>query len=415
MKIKAFKGIRPTRDKACLVASRSYLSYSETTLREKLLNNPYTFLHIINPEYSLGKPSLTGVEKHKQVAAMYRKFLDDGVFIQDEKPSFYIYRQITDHNTYSGIIAASHLDDYEKGLIKTHEQTIAKREEMFTDYLDYTGFNAEPVLLTYSNVPRIKELMSTLMLDRPEYEFTTTNKVLHHLWCVSKKEVVKEIEFLFDSVDHMYIADGHHRSASSLLCRKRKEKKSSSKLKPLSRDYFMTFLIDDVQIRIYDFNRLVTDLNGWSTSEFLEQIANFYSITKMHELHKPGMKNEISMYLDGEWYGLVAKQDTFNSSHCVSKLDPSILTQNVLKPILGIKDLRTDKRVDFLDGKQGLIGLQKQVDSGRFKVAFALKPISFEQLKDVADNNEIMPPKSTFIEPKLRSGMVIYNLDGKSI
>ena len=210
IKINPFQAIRPTRDKAYLVASRSYLSYSETTLREKLLNNPYTFLHVINPEYSMDVPTLHGVEKYKLVRQKYLNFRSDGTFVKDEKPCFYIYQQVTPENIYTGIIVAASIDDYLNGNIKVHEQTISKREVMFSDYLEHTGFNAEPVLLTYPKIPRVNKIINVYMQERPEYEFTSTNKVLHNLWLIDKDIDIKEIQSLFMKVDSVYIADGHH-------------------------------------------------------------------------------------------------------------------------------------------------------------------------------------------------------------
>ena len=409
--IKAFRAVRPTRDKAYLVASRSYLSYSENTLREKLLNNPYTFLHIINPEYSSKAPILEGVEKYKMAKEKYKEFNKDGVFVTDAKACLYIYQQISSENTYTGIIAASSVEDYVNGLIKIHEQTIAKREAMFTNYLDSTGFNAEPVLLSYSKVPRISEIMDAYMQGRPEYEFTSTNKVLHNLWLIDKDTDIVEVQNLFKGVESIYIADGHHRSASSaLLCKNRRTFEPNANGDEAF-NYFMSFLIDDEQMCIYDYNRLVNDLNGLTVDEYLSRVSEVYTLKKKDLAYKPSGKDEISMYLEGEWYSLIAKEHTFDAAHCVENLDPAILSKNILEPIHEIKDIRNDKRIGFMDGKQGLEGLKSAVDSGVYSVAFALKPITFEQLKEVADQNEIMPPKSTYIEPKLRSGLTIYNIN----
>ena len=409
IKINPFKAIRPTRDKAYLVASRSYLSYSETTLREKLLNNPYTFLHVINPEYSLDAPTLNGIEKYKLVRQKYLNFRSDGTLVKDEKPCFYIYQQVTQENIYTGIIVAASIDDYLNGSIKVHENTISKREAMFSDYLEYTGFNAEPVLLTYRKIPRVNQIMNVYMQERPEYEFTSTNKVLHNLWLIDKDIDIKEIQSLFMKVDSVYIADGHHRSASSALyCyRKRKQLTKIKGSEPFN--YFMSFMIDHEQMRIYDFNRLVKDLNGLSINEYLLKVGEVYNIEKKVN-DKPIQKDEIYMYLDGNWFSLIAKAHTYDASHCVDHLDPAILSKNILDPILGIKDIRNDQRIDFMDGKQGLTSLKNAVDSGEYRVAFALKPITIEQLKNVSDQNQVMPPKSTYIEPKLRSGLTIYSL-----
>ena len=409
--IKAFKAVRPTRDKAYLVASRSYLSYSENTLREKLLNNPYTFLHVINPEYSSNTPVVHGLDKYKMVKEKYEEFSTAGVFVQDLKPCLYIYQQISQENAYTGIIAASSVADYLNGNIKIHEQTISKREAMFTEYLESTGFNAEPVLLSYAKIPRINDIIQLYIKERPEYEFTSTNKVLHNLWLIDKDSDINEIQRLFGKVDDLYIADGHHRSASSALLCQNKKSKSNNSSGNESFNYFMSLLIDDEQMRIYDFNRLVTDLNGLTLADFLSKVEMVYTIEKQSTTRKPIAKDEIAMYISDCWYNLVAKKHSFDAGHCVENLDPAILSKNILNPILGIKDIRNDKRIGFMDGKKGLLGLQNAVDSGDFVVAFALKPITFKQLKTVADNGEIMPPKSTYIEPKLRSGLTIYAIN----
>ena len=409
-KIKAFKAIRPTRDKAPLVASRSYLSYSENTLREKLLNNPYTFLHIINPESSSNSPLLEGVEKFKMIKNTYKSFCEQGVFLTETNPCLYIYQQVKEGTSYTGIIAASSVDDYLDGRIKIHEQTISKREEMFSNYLEHTGFNAEPVLLSYSKVPRVNDLLALYMKERSEYEFTSTNRVLHKLWLIEKESDIKELQDIFDTIDSVYIADGHHRSASSALYCKKRRAASEKTDGTEAHNYFMSFLIDDEQLSICDFNRLITDLNGLSIENYLASIAKVYVVDKQEGLYKPKRKDEISMYLNKTWYSLVARKHTFDASDCVENLDPAILSKNILNPIHGIADIRNDKRIEFLDGKQGLKGLELAVDSGKYSVAFALKPITFEQLKQVADQNQIMPPKSTYIEPKLRSGLTIYQL-----
>ena len=410
-KIKAFKAVRPTRDKAALVASRSYLSYSENTLREKLLNNPYTFLHIINPEYSSNSPLLDGAQKFKMVKNTYETFCQQGVFLTDTKACLYIYQQVKEGTSYTGIIAASSVDDYLNGGIKIHEQTIAKREEMFSNYLESTGFNAEPVLLSYSRVSRVNELIDLYMKERSEYEFTSTNKVLHKLWLIDKSADIKELQGIFETVDSVYIADGHHRSASSALYCKKRRAASIRTDGTETYNYFMSFLIDDEQLSICDFNRLITDLNGFSTDDYLASVAKVYTLKALKKSRKPKEKDEICMYLNKTWYSLVAIKNTFDAKDCVEHLDPAILSKNILNPIHGIEDIRNDKRIEFLDGKQGLIGLERAVDSGNFSVAFALKPITFEQLKQVADQEKIMPPKSTYIEPKLRSGLTIYQLN----
>ena len=410
-KIKAFKAIRPTRDKAYLTASRSYLSYSEEALREKLNNNPYTFLHIINPEYSSGSELKYGLDKYEMVKDKFKSFQEEKVYKSEEKACIYLYQQIKEGHSYTGIVAATSIDDYLEGNIKIHEQTIVKREKMFKEYLDVTRFNAEPVLLTYPRNARLHEIYGKYMQDRPEYEFTTTNKVLHNLWLIDYRTDIDEIEAIFQEIDSLYIADGHHRSASSaLLCNEMREKNHNYTGEE-SFNYFMSYLIDDEQLSIFDFNRIVSDLNGLSKEEFRTKVSDKYDLASIDDSQrKPSQKDEICMYLNGSWYSLIAKEHTYDASHCVEHLDSEILSNNILEPILGITDIRNDKRIEFIDGKQGLDYLKEKVDSGSHAVAFALKPITVEQLKAVADQNEIMPPKSTYIEPKLRSGLTIYSI-----
>jgi uncharacterized protein (DUF1015 family) len=410
-RINPFRAVRPSRDKVSLVASRSYLSYSEETLIEKLEHNPYTFLHIINPDYSEGKRAVEGKEKYTLVKAKFEDFQEEGVFVEDEQACFYLYQQENGPHCFTGIIAASSVDDYLNGEVKIHEQTIARREEMFKDYLDITGFNAEPVLLTYPDHASVEDCIQPYLSERPEYEFTTTNRAVHRLWLIEKTEDIQKIQTAFDEVEALYIADGHHRSASSaLLCQQRRKEKPNYTGEE-SFNYCMSYLIPESQLRILDFNRLVHDLNGLSEADFLTAVEESYTVTKQEGSFSPAAKDEIGLYLGGNWYALQAKEDSFDRSHCVGRLDPEILSQNILAPILGIHDLRTDKRVSFIDGTQGLSALETAVDSGAAAAAFALKPIGVDQLKAVADARESMPPKSTYIEPKLRSGLLIYQID----
>lgn len=403
-KVRPFKAIRPTRDKAHLFATRSYLTYSEETLKEKIENNPYTFLQIINPEYKKKKQK-KGIEKYKLIKDKFDEFVKAGVLQKEEKKLFYLYRQQTSSHIFEGIIAACCVDDYLDGTIKIHEHTITKREQMFTDYLATTGFNADPVLLAYNGDNKIKEAIKLISKNRAEYNFTTTDKVQHQMWLIEKEEDINLICQQFEYIDKIYIADGHHRSASSALLTKRKnaDKQANS-------NYLMSYLIDEKQLNIINFNRLVFGLNGNSSAEFLAKIEQNFSIVKKGgAIYSPSMKNEIGMYFEKNWYSLTSKQKKFNS--VVDSLDPSILSENILKPILDIQDEKTDRNISFFDGTIALEELKEKIDNGEFTVAFILKPVMIEALKKVADNNEIMPPKSTYIKPKLRSGLTIYPIE----
>lgn len=400
--IKPFKAIRPTRDKVSLVASRSYLSYSKESLKEKLESNPFTFLHVINPDFSdkikVNNQSL----KYQLVKKKFKSFFKQGIFLEENDECYYIYQHSKNENCYTGIIAGASLDDYLEGEIKIHEQTISKREEMFCDYLKTTGFNAEPVLLTYNRSDVIDHIIENYSEQRPEYEFTTTNKVTHKLWLVNNTKDIERISQEFSKIGSLYIADGHHRmSSSSLLYKENKSKENA---------FCMSYLVSDNQISVQNFNRLVKDLNGLSIPTFLEKLESNFTITTKSEYHKPVLADEISMYLQGQWYSLIYNNEEKKNLNVVDKLDPSILTNNILSPILDIFDLRTDKRIGFIDGTNLDLAIKK-VDKKEFRILFVLKSLSIDTVKEVADKNLSMPPKSTYIEPKLRSGLTIYKLD----
>ena len=395
VKIRPFKAIRPVRDKASLVATRSYLTYSNETIKEKLDHNPYTFLHIINPDYNASIKT-SGSAKFKLVKEKFNQFISEEVLKKDHVAMYYIYQQSNALNTFTGIIAASSIKDYINNKIKKHEQTLSKREKMFCKYLDITGFNADPVLLSHKPSNTIKEILAKYIQHRSEYEFTTTNKSLHKLWLVNDIKDINNITRAFKNIENLYIADGHHRCASSALLSK--ERKSN--------DYFMSYLIDETQLNILSFYRLIRNLNGLTPTELLNKIKEKYTVIDKNDLYAPSLENEISMYLDNTWYSLIFNQKKSTSKS--SNLDPSILSNNILKPILNIIDERTDNNISFLDGRIPLSEIQHKIDNNEYAVAFIVQPISITSIKEVADNNEILPPKSTYVEPKLRSGLTIY-------
>ena len=396
--VRPFKAIRPTRDKANLVATRSYLSYSDETLKEKLEHNPFTFLHIINPNIKK-----KGINKFNAVKAKFNDFKEAGFFITEDTETFYIYQQKNENQTFEGIIGATAVADYLNGNIKKHEHTITAREKMFESYLDTTGFNAEPVLLCHQKNTAITNLIQYYKVTRAEYEFATTDKTIHKLWLVNSTKDINIIINSFKSIDNLYIADGHHRSASSALLAQNSTKKNSP--------YFMSFLIDENQLNIINFNRLIKHTNGLTSYELIVEIEKSYTVIKKGSIpYSPTFTDEISMYIRGTWYSLIALPESIEQD-CVSKLDPAILSNNILAPILNITDEKTDENISFESGTTPLSKIAKKIDSGEYEIAFILKPISISALKEVADNNRFMPPKSTYIEPKLRSGLTIYSLE----
>ena len=400
--VRPFKAIRPTRDKANLVATRSYLSYSDETLKEKLEHNPFTFLHIINPDYK-DEIKKKGIEKFNAVRKRFNNFQKAGFLITETAESFYIYQQTNENQTFEGIIGSTAVADYLSGNIKKHEHTITAREKMFTNYLDTTGFNAEPVLLCHQKNIVITTLIQNYTATRAEYEFATTDTTIHKLWLVNSSKDINIITDSFASIDNLYIADGHHRSASSALLAQNSNKKNSQ--------YFMSLLIDENQLNIINYNRLIKHTNGLTSYELIAKIEKSYTvIEKGSTPYSPTLTDEISMYLRGDWYSLIALPANIKQD-CVSKLDPAILSNNILAPILNITDEKTDENISFESGTTPLSIIANKIDSGEYEIAFILKPISISALKEVADNNRFMPPKSTYIEPKLRSGLTIYSLE----
>ncbi|MCW3070146.1 MAG: hypothetical protein JWO44_36 [Bacteroidetes bacterium] len=412
-KIIAFKGIRPAKDKVHLVASRSVDGYDKKELHEKLASNPYSFLHVISPDFKDGKRTKPGsTARLQKVKAQYIDFIKEDVFITDEKPSYYIYQQFKEGNAYTGVIGCSSIDDYFNGVIKIHEQTLTEREQKLKDYLEVCDFNAEPVLFSYPNDATIDEITAkTTLTTEPAYDFTTTDRVRHKLWVLSDPGEVKQIEERFEKIPAVYIADGHHRSASSALLGTSRREKNPNYTGKEPYNFYLGVFFPETQLKIFDFNRVVKDLNGMNAETFLERLQEKFIIEPKGETeYKPAKKHNFSMYLEGRWYSLDAKKEIIHNEEPVGSLDASILTEQILAPILNIHDLKTDKRIGFVSGIKGMKELKNQVDKWSFTVAFGLYPVEMEQLKHIADTNNIMPPKTTWVEPKMRSGLVIYSL-----
>lgn len=408
-KIIPFKAVRPTRDKVSLVASRSYQSYTQAEREARLDYNPYSFLHIVNPGYKYAK-EISGEARYQLVKNRYQEFKEDSVFVQDEKSAFYIYRIVDrDHQVFNGIVAAASVEDYKNDVIKKHEDTIASRETVFKDYLKTVGFNAEPVLLTYPDDDNISLIVSEIQKDRAEFEFTTTYRDTHYLWQIYNQNDIGVISEAFSKMETLYIADGHHRSSSSALLCEDLKSENPNHIGEESYNYFMSFLIPESELRLHEFYRLIKDLNGLSKEEFLIQLDTIYRIENRGIMpYKPSKAHHFSMYLDGEFYSLYLRKNNYTFKTSLDVLDAQLLYQTILKPILGINDLRTDTRIDYLSGKKDIVNLKSMVDSNEFEVGFGMIPATIEQMKSISDDGLKMPPKSTYIEPKLRSGVTIY-------
>lgn len=404
-----FKAIRPTRDKVSLLAARSYDSYTQEERESRLRDNPFSFLHIVNPGYKYHK-EISGEERYSLVKNRYQEFKEDGVFMEDEKPSFYIYKIVNrDGLEFNGIVAAASTEDYKNDVIKKHEETLQYKEVVFKEYLKTVGFNAEAVLLTYPDNKEISAIVENVMTTRAEYEFTTTYRDTHYLWNVDNDEIVSKISKLFSEMNSLYIADGHHRSASSFLLAEDLKKENDHHTGDESYNFFMSYLIPESDLKIYEFNRLVKGLNGLSKEEFLIKLDAVFRIENRGlEYYKPTQKQNFSMYLDGEFYSLYLRKNSYTINNALDALDAQILFTTILKPILGIEDLRNDQRIKYTDGKSDMAYVQTVVDRGEFTVGFGLLPVSVSEMKNIADEGLKMPPKTTFVLPKLRSGVTIY-------
>lgn len=407
-KIHPFTAVRPARDKAGLVATRPFEDYTEGEITAQLEYNPFSFLHIINPGYKF-QQNITGEKRFQLVKNRYLEFKEERVFIKDETPCYYLYKIATRSNTFTGIIAAASIEDYEQNVIRKHEDTLELRENLFKEYLKIVGFNTEPVLLTYPDSEVIDNLIKTVMHERPEYEFSTYNKETHKLWKIEDPAVKDKIQKEFEAMPCIYIADGHHRSASSYLLAKESRQTNPEHSGKEPYNSFMSFLIPESKLKIYEFSRLIKDLNGWSKEEFLVQLDEWFRIeNRGKEVYYPSKKHHFNMYLDGEFYSLYLRKTIYKFNDSLSSLDTYILFEKILKPILGIEDLRSDSRISYIHGKNDLVEIKTHVDSGKFAVGFGMLPLTIEEIKQVADEGLTMPPKSTYIEPKLRSGVTIY-------
>lgn len=408
-KVVPFKAVKPTRAIVGLVAARPYDSYTVDERESRMDYNPYSFLHIVNPGYKYDK-IITGEQRYRLVKNRFMEFKEDGVFNQDEKPSFYVYKIVNRHGqVFNGIIAATSAEDYEKDVIKKHEDTLAQREKIFKSYLQTVGFNAEPVLLTYPDNDIIADIIKETQKGYAEFEFTMTYRDTHYLWRVDNSDSIAKIQKEFEQMDTIYIADGHHRSASSYLLYKDEKENNPNHTGEESYNFFMSYLIPESDLVIYEFSRLIKDLNGLTKEEFLIQLDAMYRIENRGIMpYHPSKKHHFSMYLDGEYYSLYLRKARYKFENALDKFDAQLLYKTILQPILGIEDLRNDKRIEYVNGRHEIVTIKSSVDSGEFKVGFGMIPATVDQMKQIANEGLKMPPKSTYILPKLRSGITIY-------
>jgi len=408
-----FKAFRPTQEKVIEIASRPYDVLDEKEAREACKNNPNSYYHVIKPEIDFaGDFNHYAPEVYKKGKENFDKLVQKGLMVQDNTPNYYVYQLIMNGHKQTGLVGCCAIDDYFNNVIKKHELTRPDKEEDRKNHVRYSKLNYEPVFFAYPHVNTIDELVAGIQKNAPVYDITTDDGIQHTLWVVNDAEKVATIKKLFDQqVPSIYVADGHHRTAAGALVGK--EFRDAAKGNPndgKGYNYFMAVLFPDNQLKIIDYNRVVKDLNGLGEATFLAKIAQSFDVEEKSNTYKPDTLHHIGMYLNKKWYKLVAKQGTYNDNDPVGVLDVTILSKQVLEPLLNIVDLRTDKRIDFVGGIRGLGELEKRVDSGEMKVAFAMNPVSMQQLMNISDNDLIMPPKVTWFEPKLRSGMFVYEL-----
>lgn len=414
--INAFKGLRPRKDNVHLVAAKPYDVLNSAEAKEEVKENPISFLRISKPEINFDN----GIDQYAdEVYAkgneIFNQFIQDGILIKDETPCLYIYAQTMNGRTQTGLVAGSSIDDYFNDVIKKHELTLVAKENDRIRHMKTKMAQPGMVFLTYRSVAEIDALIDNYTQNHNvEYDFVDSQDVRHQLWVVNDAIIIEQLKNLFETkVPFSYIADGHHRSAASAKVGKQLREENPNFKGTESFNYFLSCLFPSEQLQIQDYNRLVKDTNGLSTAVLLEKIQENFDIEKIGSvIFKPSQLHEFSFYIDGNWYKLTAKKNTYANANAIEVLDVSILSNYLLAPILNIQDQRTDKRIDFVGGIRGLGELQKRVDSGEMKLAFAFYPVSINQLMEVADSNQIMPPKSTWFEPKLKSGLVINQLNG---
>lgn len=407
--VKPFKAVRATGDKVAQVSSKAYGVYTPEMLSSKLARNPYSFLHVTTPAHKDPKKKRSEKVRFKLVQKQYAEFKEQNVFTQDKTPAFYIYKKTTATTSFCGIIAASAVEDCLNNNIKKHEGTLRKRELLFENYLRNTGFTAEPVLLSYPDNAKIVDILKKYSQYKANYEFTTANKDMHVLWVVADASDIKKITNAFQEIDTLYIADGHHRSSASCLLAERLKKENPQHTGTEAYNFFMSYLVAESELSMYEFNRFIKDLNGHTAQEFLVTLESFFTIKNYGtEFYKPSKKHNFSMYLEGEFYALTLKKAIYPFTDVLSKLDAQILYNTVLKPLLGINDIRDDSKIVYSQNKSNGLELKTKVDTGAFKVSFGMYSTNIKELKEIVDAGLLMPPKTTYIEPKLRSALTIY-------
>ncbi len=411
-KIKPFRGIRPPKELVEQVTSRPYDVLNSEEARQEAAGNPKSLYHIIKPEIDF-EP---GTDEHDpkvydRAVENFNMFQRNGWLVQDEKEHYYIYAQTMDGRTQYGIVIAANVDDYMSGVIKKHELTRRDKEEDRMKHVRFNNANIEPVFFAFPDNDVLADIISKVTVMEPEYDFISADGFGHHFWVIDDDAIIKTITAEFAKMPSLYIADGHHRTAAAALVGREKALNNPGHTGNEEYNYFLAVAFPASHLKIIDYNRVIKDLNGLSSSEFLKKLSNnFEVVDKGLDIYRPQHLHNFSLYLEGRWYSLTARVGTYDDNDPIGVLDVTISSNLILRDIIGIYDLRSDKRVDFVGGIRGLEELKRRVDSGEMAAALALYPVSMKQLIDIADTGNIMPPKTTWFEPKLRSGLVIHKL-----
>ncbi len=412
-KVKPFKGVRPPKNLVEQIASRPYDVLNSEEARKEAEGNEKSLYHIIKPEIDFAP----GFDEHDpavydKAVENYRKFRENGWLVQDDKENYYIYAQTMNGRTQYGFVVAAWVGDYMNGRIKKHELTRRDKEEDRMKHVRCNNANIEPVFFAFPDNADLQQIIDDVTKGEPEYDFVAPDGFGHTFWVIDNPDTIVKVTEEFAKIPNLYIADGHHRSAAAALVGNEKAKNNPNHRGDEEYNYFMAVAFPASHLRIIDYNRVVKDLNGLTEEQFLDRIRqNFDVEEKGEEIYTPARLHNFSLYLGGKWYSLTAKPGTYNDNDPIGVLDVTVSSDLILRDILGITDLRSDKRIDFVGGIRGLGELKRRVDSGEMKMALALYPVTMSQLIDIADSGNIMPPKTTWFEPKLRSGLVIHNLD----
>ena len=412
VKVRPFAAIRPPKEIANQVASRPYDVLNSVEAKEEA--GEKSLLHIIKPEIDFDPI----IDEHSQEAydkavENFKLWQHNGWLVQDQKPMYYVYAQTMEGRTQYGLVVGASVEDYLTGKIKKHELTRKDKEEDRMIHVRIQDANVEPVFFAYPDNDQINKIVSEVVTNSsPEYDFVAEDGFGHHFWVINDSDKISQITEIFSTIPAFYVADGHHRTAAAALVGQEKKNNNPNHTGEEEYNFFLAVVFPESHLKIIDYNRVVKDLNGMSSEEFISKLGEDFIVEKRgSEIYKPETLHNFSMYIDGQWFSLTAKEGTYNDNDPIGVLDVTVLSNLVFDKLLDIKDLRTSKRIDFVGGIRGLGELKKRVDSGEMAAAFALYPVSMKQLIDIADTNNIMPPKTTWFEPKLRSGLVIHKLD----